>query len=176
MTEPVGDTAHSGPVHVRRATPDDADAISRLALEVQEWHVAGRPDVFRPGGCDLAPEIAARVASADQFYWVAVIGDAVIGYAYARVVDEPENRWKWASRVLMLDQMGVASSHRRLGAGELLWDAVRETAVARQVDRVVLNVWAFNTVARQFYERLGFTPFHERMAIELGRPRPNGPR
>jgi ribosomal protein S18 acetylase RimI-like enzyme len=172
----MGDTAQPGPVHVRRATPSDADAISRLALEVQDWHVAGRPDVFKAGGYDFAPEIAARVASADQFYWVAVIGDAVIGYAYARGVDEPENRWKWASRVLVLDQMGVASSHRRLGAGELLWDAVRETAVAQHVDRVVLNVWAFNTVARQFYEHLGFTPFQERMAVEVGPPRPNGPR
>ena len=172
----MGDAAHPGPVHVRPATPDDADAISRLALEVQDWHVAGRPDVFRPGGYDLAPEIAARLASADQFYWVAVIGDAVIGYAYARVVDEPENRWKWASRVLVLDQMGVATSHRRLGAGELLWGAVREAAVAQHVDRVVLNVWAFNTVARQFYERLGFAPFHERMAVELGPPRPIDPR
>jgi ribosomal protein S18 acetylase RimI-like enzyme len=105
-----------------------------------------------------------------------VIGDAVIGYAYARVVDEPENRWKWASRVLVLDQMGVATSHRRLGAGELLWGAVREAAVAQHVDRVVLNVWAFNTVARQFYERLGFAPFHERMAVELGPPRPIDPR
>jgi hypothetical protein len=93
-------------VHVRLATPEDADAIATLALEVQDWHVAGRPDIFRPGGYDLAPEITARIRSDHEFYWVAILDGVTIG-------------------------------------------------------------WAFNTSARRFYERLGFTPFHERMSIDL---------
>ena len=156
-------------VHVRLATPDDAPVIVELALEVQELHVAGRPDIFKPGGCDTPPEIVARIESDDQFYWVAVHDGAIIGYAFARVIAEPENRWKYATRILMLDQMAVAWRSRRLGAGTALWDAVRELAVALGVDRIVLNVWAFNVPARRFYERMGLTPFHERMAVELSR-------
>jgi ribosomal protein S18 acetylase RimI-like enzyme len=154
-------------VHVRLATPADAGAITALALEVQDWHVAGRPDIFKPGSADMAPEIAARMESEHQFYWVAILDGRTVGYAYARVIDEPENRWKYASRILILDQMGVAGQCRRLGAGARLWEAVREMAVAQHVDRVVLNVWAFNESARRFYESVGFTPFHTRMAIDL---------
>jgi diamine N-acetyltransferase len=154
-------------IHVRLATPGDAGAITALALEVQDWHVAGRPDLFKPGSADTAPEIAARIESEHQFYWVAILDDTIVGYAYARVVNEPENRWKFASRILIVDQMGVAVRRRRLGAGARLWEAVREMAVAQHVDRVVLNVWAFNESARRFYESVGFTPFHTRMAIEL---------
>ena len=154
-------------VHVRLATPEDADAIATLALEVQDWHVAGRPDIFKPGGYDLAPEIIARIRSDHEFYWVAILDGVTIGYAYARVIDEPENRWKYASRFLMLDQMGVTRDCRRHGAGVRLWEPVPATAVAQHADSVVLNVWAFNTSARRFYERLGFTPFHERMSIDL---------
>ena len=154
-------------LHVRLATAEDAGAITRLALEVQDWHVAGRPDIFKPGGYDDVPDIAARIASENQYYWVAILDGVTVGYAYARVVDEPENRWKYASRILMLDQMGVTRDSRRLGAGAQLWEAVREMAVTQRVDRVVLNVWAFNDSARRFYESLGFTPFHERMALEL---------
>ena len=154
-------------IHVRLATTEDAPAIVPIALDVQELHVTGRPDIFKPGGCETASEIAARIESGDQFYWVAVDDGAIIGYAFARLIDEPENRWKYASRIVMLDQMAVTERSRRLGAGARLWEAVRALAVAKQAERVVLNVWAFNTTARQFYERVGFAPFHERMSVEL---------
>jgi len=38
------------------------------------------------------------------------------------------------------------------------------------VDRVILNVCSFDRDARRFYERLGFTPFQERMAFEIQSP------
>ena len=162
-------------LHVRLATPYDAPAIATLALEVQDWHVTGRPDIFKLGACDTAPEIVARIGTDDQFYWVAIDDEAIVGYAYARVVDEPENRWKYASRVMVLDQMGVARHSRRHGAGSRLWEAVRSLATEKRADRVVLNVWAFNASARAFYERVGFRPMHERMAVELASsPTANG--
>ena len=155
------------PIVVRLAEPGDADTIVTLAEEVQAWHVAGRPDLFKPGGCDIAAEILERIANPAQFYWVAMRGDTLVGYAYARLFIEPESRWRYGSRQLIVDQMGVAEPYRRRGVGELLWNAVRDAAVGERVERVILNVWSFNAGARQFYERMGFTPFHERMAVEL---------
>ena len=152
---------------VRRARPDDADAIVALMLEVQALHVAGRPDLFKPGGTENAAETRERMLAPGHFMWVATDDDAVAGYAYARVSLEPENRWRFAAHSLILDQMGVTARCRRRGVGRKLWNAVLETAKAEGVQRVVLNVWAFNTLARAFYSRLGFMPFHERMAVEL---------
>src|SRR5688572_20751569 len=154
-------------IHVRLAEATDVGAIVPIAAEVQEWHVAGRPDLFKPGGCDTAPEIIARISTPGQFYWVATLGDALVGYAYARIAEEAESRWRRYARMIVLDQMGVAESYRRLGVGQRLWDAVRDVAITEGVERVVLNVWSFNTTARQFYERLGFSSFYERMAVEL---------
>jgi len=155
-------------IDVRRATPADVADIAGLALEVQDVHVAGRPDLFKPGGVESIAEIAHRIDIDGQFYWVATLSDTPVGYAYARLVEEPESLWRHAARTLVLDQMGVAKGHRSRGVGEALWNAVREAAAAEHVERVILNVWAFNRDARRFYERLGFTSFHERMAFELG--------
>lgn len=157
----------SSAVFVRRATPHDVADIVRLALEVQDVHVAGHPDLFKPGGVEPDAEIASRVITPGQFYWVATLADDPVGYAYARLAIEPESLWRYASRLLLLDQMGVDARHRSHGIGEALWNAVRETAAAEGVDRVVLNVWSFNRQARRFYEQLGFTPFQERMAFEI---------
>jgi ribosomal protein S18 acetylase RimI-like enzyme len=158
-------------IHVRRAVAADAPDLARLTLEVQAVHVAARPDLFKPGGAETSAEIASRIGSPDQFYWVALLDGKAVGYAYARVVNEPESRWRFAARTIVLDQMGVDARHRSRGIGEQLWHAVLEAAIAAEVDRVILNVWSFNSDARRFYERLGFTSFHERMAVEL-RSRP----
>lgn len=157
-------------VVVRRATSQDVADIARLALEVQDLHVAGHPKLFKPGGVEPHAEIAGRVATPGQFYWVATLADNPVGYAYARLVIEAESLWRYASRLLLLDQMGVDARHRSRGIGEALWGAVRETAAAEAVDRVVLNVWSFNRDARRFYEQLGFMPFQERMAFEIEPP------
>ena len=157
----------SSTVVVRRATPHDVVDIVRLALEVQDVHVAGHPDLFKPGGVEPHAEIATRVSTPGQFYWVATLADDMVGYAYARLVVEPESLWRYASRLLLLDQMGVDARHRSRGIGEALWNVVRETAEAEGVDRVVLNVWSFNRDARRFYEQLGFTSFQERMSFEI---------
>lgn len=155
---------------VRRATPADAAAIARLALEIQDVHVAGHPDLFKPGGGEPHAEIAARVVAPGQFYWVATLGDDPVGYAYARLLIEPESLWRYASRALLLDQMGVDARYRSRGIGEALWNAVRDVAAEESVDRVIINVWSFNRDARRFYEQLGFTAFHERMAFEIRPP------
>ena len=63
--------------------------------------------------------------------------------------------------------MGVAAQYRGRGLGQKLWEEVRDAAVALGVERIVLNVWAFNTTARRFYEKIGFTSFSQRMALEL---------
>ncbi|HEY9448585.1 MAG TPA: GNAT family N-acetyltransferase [Gemmatimonadaceae bacterium] len=155
-------------LEVRRATPEDAGAIVRLAVEVQAFHAAARPDVFTPSGSESVPEVVERMGSDVHLYWVATDGEDVIGYVYAKLSVEPETRWHWSARILTLVQMGVAERYQRQGAGRRLWEAVRQAATERRVDRVMLNVWAFNTPARRFYEQMGFAPFSERMALELG--------
>jgi GNAT superfamily N-acetyltransferase len=135
--------------------------------EVQAVHVAGRADIFKPGGTENADETRERMRLPDNFMWVAMLDSSVVGYAYGRVSVEPANRWKFAARTFILDLMGVKEGLRGQGIGRALWQAVRAVAMAEGAERVVLNVWAFNRDAREFYDRLGFTSFHERMAVEL---------
>jgi len=155
---------------VRRAEPGDAAAIVGLMVEVQALHVAGRPDLFKPGGTENAAEVRERMQASDNFMWVASIDTATVGYAYARLLDEAENRWKFAARSIILDQMGVKNGFRERGIGRALWNAVLDVAKAERAERVILNVWSFNRGAREFYDRLGLTSFHERLAIELPLP------
>lgn len=154
-------------IHVRLAEPSDAEGIVALMQEVQAVHVAARPDLFKPGGTENAAETRARMQLPDSFMWVATLDSKIVGYAYARLAPEPENPWRFAARTFILDQMGTKSGLRRQGIGRAMWNAVLDVASAERAERVVLNVWSFNPGAREFYDRLGFKSFHERMAVEL---------
>jgi len=154
-------------IHVRLAEPGDAEGIVALMQEVQALHVAGRPDLFKPGGTENAEETRARMLLPDSFMWVATLDSRIVGYAYGRLSADPENRWRFAARTFTLDQMGTKDGLRRQGIGRALWNAVVDVAKAERADRVVLNVWSFNRGAREFYDRLGFRSFHERMSVEL---------
>lgn len=169
---PAGDGPPGGPAAdpaVRPARDSDAEDVHRLSAEIQAYHAAARPELFRPEGNDTLEEIRDRMARLDHFYWVAVQDGAVVGYAYARADEQPASRHRRAQRVLELRQMGVTARSRRSGVGRSLWAAVRGAAEALGVDRVVLNVWGFNRPARAFYESLGFGPFRMQMALEMAR-------
>ena len=135
--------------------------------EVQAVHVAGRPDIFKPGSTENAAETRDRMQLPHSFMWVATLDSSVVGYVYGRLSDDPENRWKFAARTFVLDQMGVKEELRGHGIGRELWNAVLDVARAERADRIVLNVWSFNRGAREFYDRLGLRSFQERMSVEL---------
>jgi GNAT superfamily N-acetyltransferase len=157
-------------IHVRLAEPRDAEGIVALMQEVQAVHVAGRPDLFKPGGTENASQTRERMQAPGNFMWVATLDTDVVGYAFARMSLEPENTWRFAARTLVLDQMGVREGLRGRGIGRALWDTVLDVAKTERADRVVLNVWSFNPKARAFYDRVGFKSFHERMSVELLSP------
>lgn len=151
-------------VEILVARPEDAEAMSALAAEVQALHAGARPDVFKAPGPETLPPttIRDRMATAGHLFWVAVVDGGVAGYAYVTVQQEPETSWKYAATVATLDQMGVAARSRRRGAGTALVAAARRSARAHGAHELRLNVWAFNAEARDFYARCGFAIVQER--------------
>lgn len=82
----------------------------------------------------------------DADLWVAVVDDAVVGYAVVwYVLSEAE-----------LGNVAVARGWRRQGLGRTLLDWALERACDRGVKRIFLEVRMSNVVAQQLYERRGF--------------------
>ena len=57
--------------------------------------------------------------------------------------------------------MGVMPDYRRKGIGRELFEAVEEEARSLGLSYVQLAYWTDNTVAKDFYKSLGFTPMTE---------------
>jgi GNAT superfamily N-acetyltransferase len=154
------------------------DAPTIRAFSVDEWRayrdlrlraLADSPDAF---GSTLAEETgrldtewARRLASsADSrvnLPLVAEVRGEPIGLAWGRIDTS-------APDVATLYQMWVAPSHRGVGAGQMLLEAVIAWARARNASSLDLGVTCGDSPARRLYERAGFKPMGEPQPLRPG--------
>lgn len=153
---------------VRFATEADLPAVNRLRREVNDLHVAGRPETFRPGFCPELENYVHTIMEDPALDLVVAEEDGEIcGFAVLHEIRRPENPFKFADRFLDVDEFGVAASHRRQGVGTALIDFCKACAKERGFDRLELNMWEFNQNALAFYEAAGFTTYRRYMEIKL---------
>ena len=153
---------------VRFANEKDLPAVNRLRREVNDLHVAGRPETFKPGFCpELENYIHTIMADPALDLVVAEESGEICGFAVLHEFRKPENPYKLADEYLDIDEFGVAEAWRRRGVGMALIDFCRAVARERGFPRLELNMWEFNRGALAFYEAAGFTTYRRFMEMKL---------
>jgi len=147
-------------MNIRRAEPRDLLELNRLLRQVLDVHNAGRPDLFKGGVKKYTDEVLLNIL-ADELTPVFVATDAsdtVLGYAFCVFRQHKEHNILTDVKTLYIDDLCVDEAFRGTGIGKALYEHV--LAFARETDcyNVTLNVWACNTGALRFYEKLGLLP------------------
>ena len=139
-------------IAVRRATAADAELVSALNADVQAIHAAALPWRFKqPGPNTFQPsEAAALIARPGHLVFIAEADGEPAGYAYAEVIRRPETAFHHAYASVYLHHISVKPSHRRLGVGAGLLEAVRSAGKELGIDLLTADVWSFNEDARAF--------------------------
>jgi len=150
---------------IRRARPADAEAVSALNAQVQALHAEALPWRFKPPGSATFPpvEAAALIAKPENIIFVAEIDAAAVGYIYAEIMRRDETPFTFAHVMMHIHHIGVHPDFREQDVGEALLDAIRAAAAQHKIELVTLDVWSFNTNARAFFRRNGFTIYNERL-------------
>lgn len=105
------------------------------------------------------PSAWSRRLIADEFdldnshLLVAAIDERVIGWCCARVIGDDAELLK----------IGVSGNYRRQSIGTMLMSALLKTLEKLEIKQLLLEVRSQNTVALDFYHRLGFTPVGRRI-------------
>lgn len=165
---------------VRHALMSDLDRLTSLSIEVQRLHSDALPDLFREPNPEalrkyLEKELKLSLRknlNKDQgetsvLFLVAEQENHSIGYLLGKTVNRSENPFRHSAQVFYVDQLVVARSARRLGAGRKLIEAAETHAIAAGTYTLQLDSWAFNTSAHHFFKQLGFTPINIVLAKEL---------
>ena len=153
---------------VRYAKREDLSRVNELRRQVNDLHVEGRPDIFKPGFSQELQDFLYKIFESDNMdVIVAERGGVICGFACVQYVDKPESPYSYARRFYDVDEFCVDARFRRQGVATELIDFIKQQAKAKGFDRVELNMWEFNEDARAFYEAVGFTTYRRYMQMEI---------
>ena len=142
---------------IRNAQSKDSEKIIDLLQQVLELHAKIRPDIFIPGTTKYTPEeLQALMNDEEKPIYVAIDdNDCVIGYAFCQIKQQPFSNNMIPFKSMFIDDLCVESTCRGQHIGEQLFEYVKTQAKKLGCYEVTLNVWAGNTGAEHFYEKMG---------------------
>ncbi len=143
---------------VRKAVPEDMDALLSLLLHVADCHSSRRGDLFCSGrGAYTREELLRFIETGDMQIFVSTDeAGAVTGLLMCKIRETVQHKILRDARALWVEDMSVSPAAQKEGYGKLLLDYAKEYGRKQGCARLELNVWAFNENAHAFY-------LHERM-------------
>ena len=142
---------------IRKAQEKDIPRIIELLGQVLQIHAEIRPDIFIPDTTKYTEqELAALLKDKKKPIYVAVNEeDVCMGYAFCQMKEQPFSNNMVQFQSLFIDDLCVDRFARGQHIGESLFDYVKQEAKRMGCYEVTLNVWAGNTSAEKFYEKMG---------------------
>lgn len=142
---------------IRKAQEKDISRIIELLGQVLQIHAEIRPDIFIPDTTKYTEqELAALLKDEKKPIYVAVNEeDVCMGYAFCQMKEQPFSNNMVQFQSLFIDDICVDRFARGQHIGESLFDYVKQEAKKMGCYEVTLNVWAGNTSAEKFYEKMG---------------------
>lgn len=156
-------------LRVRRAEHRDEPRILDLLLQVNNVHADGRPDIFIADRRKYTDgQLSILIEDDTRPIFVAVDeNEYVYGYGFCIVTEVKEGSNLRPIKTLYIDDLCVEEGRRRMGAGQIIYDYIKEYAKEIGCYHMTLNVWACNPSAMRFYEKQGMHMLKKEMEILL---------
>lgn len=153
---------------IRFAEKSEIPRINVLRKQVNDLHVEGRPETFKPGFCEeLQDYLQVFFEEPGRAVIVAECGGEICGFAMVRYIQREETLYCHAESYYEIDEFGVDAAHQRQGIATKLFDFMKQDAVSRGFARIDLNMWEFNETALAFYEAMGMKTYRRYMELKL---------
>lgn len=148
-------------MEVIRATTRDAEVISALNYEVQHVHAEALPRIFKPASSDTFPTDLVRqlLTEPDTYMFLCYVDAEPAGYIWAQIIRRPETTVSYAAETMFIHHISVNAPNQGMGCGRALVQAVLDLANETLIPTVALDVWSFNTRAKEFFEEQGFQDY-----------------
>ncbi len=156
-------------MNIRRANEKDIPRLIELLGQVLQIHADIRPDIFIAGTTKYTNEELLEMIKDDTnpIYVAADENDVCMGYAFCRLREQLFSNNMVPFTSLFIDDLCVDALTRGQHIGEALFEHVKSEAKRLGCYEVTLNVWAGNTSAEKFYEKMGLKTKQRQMEYIL---------
>jgi len=153
-------------MRVRNAKAADLEALLALNAFVQQQHTDALPQLFKATTKpqQIRDEFKDFISDPNSLVLLAEETEPA-GYLFAQFQNHPANWARFELKLLCIQHLVVAPKFRRQGVATKLLSAALDAARSRGIERIELDVWSFNSEAKNFYLKNGFKVFNERMTI-----------
>ena len=142
----------------------DYNLLAELNEEIQTFHHKTVPNIFKPyDKAAISTFFKSTLENENAVALVAKENGVVVGYVLLFIMNMNETPFQYARKYVLLDQILVVKNYQSKGVGRQLLDAVFSFAKALKIDRVELNHWTQNELARKFFSKSGFDYYNEKM-------------
>ena len=151
---------------IRVAEKRDIPRIIDLLKQIKVIHNNGRPDLFSDDESKFNhAEVEEILLDEKRRIFVSVDeNDVVNGYVFCHFRETEGNGLLKKHKTLWIEDFCVDENARSGGIGKLLHKTAEEYAIETGCDDLTLNVWGFNSSAKDFYEANGMSV--QRMVME----------
>ena len=153
---------------IRKANYKDINVIIDLLSQVHELHFEGRPDIFKDGVNKYDFSELGTMIDDDKtpIYVYTDEKDQVLGYVFLQFVSV-WNKMLHGIKYVFIDDLCVDKNYRGKGIGKALLDFTYSLSKELGYDYVRLNVWSFNTDAKEFYLKNGYSELESVMEKKI---------
>ncbi len=153
---------------IRKARFEDIDRIVELWMEMMRAHQRFEPRLILAANAagEYRKFVSHYIAHADSSIYVAERNNnEVVGYCLAFISQnlpmfEPETYG-------FISDLVVTEKQKRQGIGAALISQVKQWFQRRAVKNIQLQVYSHNTAGKQFWKKIGFENFFERLWLDL---------
>lgn len=154
---------------IREARLTDYGQFLKLFAEIEELHRINAPWMFKKPEKELFPKnyFWETINNSDALFFFAFEGNDLVGYILGFKKHSQEREILRKRLFISLDDLCVRKTHQARGIGRLLMEKIENIAKKDSISSIELNVWAFNTGAISFYNKLGYSTFSQKMRKEI---------
>ena len=156
-------------ITIREALTGDYEALCEIYGELDGLHRQNHPEIFtKPEEAARAKEYLSGVMEEPGRALFAALADGKLaGFAECCIQSASGfpvfKKREW----VQLDSLAVKKKYQNLHIGSLLLDKVTEWAGEKNIPRIELKVYSFNSDTVRFYENKGFRELSRTMFLDL---------
>ena len=150
-------------IRIRHAASEDYEQIEMIMQQVQQMHVAWRPDVYCACSPVLSEEFFHQLLK-EQSVFIAEDNGMTAG---VMILEHRhiENQAHLTKDILFVDTMAVDEKYRHKGIGHAFFNYVKDIKHQKGYDSIELQVNARNEDAMKMYADYCFTPKSIKMEL-----------